>query len=171
MSDRARAFDLWTVPLLLGWALFFLVGLFPGFVFHQVRDLAWVTTQRAWVNSPHVITLAMAGYFGWFVRQRCAESELRQGDAVLRGVYAAIIGVVAFFDYPLDLVLVMPYRLDAATRYLVYAGALGKLVAWGYLYVVVLRYYAMGHFDAFAGLLPRRDASQECPSPDSHEAR
>jgi len=166
LSDKDRGFDLWTAPLLLGWALFFLMGMFPGFVFYQVREAAWVTTQAAWINSPQIITLAMAGYFGWFVSRRCAEAGLERRDAAMRGVYAGLLSVVAFFDYPLDLVLAMPYRLDAATRHLVYAGAAGKLAAWGYLYVVVLRYYAMGHFDAFTGLLPRRTEPHERPSPD-----
>ena len=166
MSDSDRGFDLWTLPLLLGWAVFFVMGMFPEFVFYTVRDAAWVTTQRAWINSPHVLTIAMAVYFGRFVSLRCTEAGLDRYESARRGVYATFMGVVAFFGYPLELLLVGPYRLDAWTRCLLYTGAAVKIGVWGYLYIVVLRYYAMGHFDAFAGLLPRRPESAECPSPD-----
>ncbi len=98
MPRRERTFwDLLSLPL---WGAFFAVGLVPEPVFYGLRDLASVTTQRAFVNTSLVITFAFSCYFGLFVYGRCRDRASGHSEAQARGIQGFILGLVAFLEFP-----------------------------------------------------------------------
>ena len=147
------------MPLLILWALFFVMGLFPGEVFALLREMGLVVTQDALVNSPHTITVAFALYMGFFAYRRCEEAGLTVSDAQWRGLLVCVLGLLAFLDVPLYLLLDMPVRLARSDRLLYYLVGPTKLLAWVYLYINVLRYYALGDDRVFAMMFPRAGRS------------
>jgi len=127
------------------WLLFLLIGLVPEVFYISLRTLGGVVTQHALVNSPHVVQLALAGYLGYFVYLRCIDASIDRETAAGKGVQLAVAGLVAFLPtlpetwnshdlqgLLLDLILLGPLYMSVI---------LIKLLAWCYLFLVLLRYY------------------------------
>ena len=143
MSDSSEHTDIWHWLTLWLWGVFFLVGLFPEYVFDWLRILGRVSPHRAMVNSYHVITLSLSAYLYFFSYRRCIEAEASPTEAHGKALQMGIFGLLAFL--PVTQV-VMVYRdiPVAGLQKLVLAVGTAKLAAWIYLYTVLIRYYCMG---------------------------
>jgi len=145
-----REGDLWRAPALALWLLVFLVGLAPEPVFLALRLLAHVTTQDALVNSPFLITIALAAYVGLFALKRCTEVGIPAPQAQDKALQVGIMGLVAFLPFH------FPSLVDAYVNPLVpnpavvYGTGAAKMVVWCYLLSLFIRYYAFGSDAAFA---------------------
>lgn len=154
MTNQDTSPDVWALPVVVLWAFFFIVGLFPQMVFLLLREAAWVQSQNALVNSPALITLGLASYLGWFAYQRCIETGMKPIDAQGRGLYVAVLGSIAFWGFPFEFFFHMPALLGWTDRAVTYLFGFAKIAAWIYLYAAVLRYHAYGNTQVFAHLLP-----------------
>ena len=141
------------MPIVLLWCLFFAVGLDPDVTFQFLRDAGRVVSQRALVNSPHLITLGLAGYLAWHVFTRCREAGLTVADAQARALQTAVLGLAAFLNFPLN------HFLNAATlptmdqRLLLWSVGMVKYVVWLYLLFTVIRFHLFGRVSAFTGMV------------------
>ena len=170
MSNKSRSIDLWSLPLLFLWAFFLVAGLFPSAVYMLLREGGGVVTQNAMINSPHLLSLIFAGYVGLFAFHRCCDAGLAPVDAWPRGLFVFVVGMVAFLDFPFRVLLTLPDYLSVLDRTIIQGAAVFKLLAWGYLYSMVLRYYAVGNNRVFADLFPfasqkPRTRPQDSPTP------
>lgn len=148
---KAR-WDIWTLPTYLLWLVFFVIGFDPELAYDYARETGFVVSQNALVNSPHVVTLALAGYFGYFAFQRGLEAGLRKADAQTQGLQFAILGLVAFLAFsPFQL---MSYAEIPVAKYRFIVLLVGgtKLFIWFLLLGVIARYYLLGHVHVFATL-------------------
>ncbi|MEX2015365.1 MAG: hypothetical protein WD873_01925 [Candidatus Hydrogenedentales bacterium] len=151
---------LWDFPVLLLWSAFFAIGLVPEPVFYLLRDFANVSRFSAFVNSSFIITLGFAGYFGFFVLNRCREGGLSDSDAYPRAVQAFVLGLLAFLEIPtyggmtgtpslIQLLGRLNEIPDTYLRNVVILTGMCKLTAWLYLFSTVVRYYVLGQRDIF----------------------
>ena len=152
LSGRPRT-DAWRVPALGLWLVFFAVGLVPEWVFHGLRTVGAVATQRALVNSPYFITVAFAVYLGAFTFARCRAAGLPEANARGNALQSALLALVAFLPFPLQLFQDAMNIPVADLRRLVYVVGSTKLVAWAYLLSLLIRYYMFGHSRVFAHML------------------
>ena len=177
MSDTPRNRDLWRVPTLALWIVFFLIGLAPEQAYLWLRDLAGVLPQRALVNSYHLVTLALAGYVGLFCHYRCLGAGLSPREAQDRGLQLTVVGLVAFLAVDFRLLLVAHTDPIFQYRLATYFIGVSKLVAWWSLLALFIRYYTFGDDHVFAGIPslfpstrrnkdtgPRPASSDETPS-------
>jgi len=134
------------------WAVFFLVGLAPEWVFFTLRDLGTVSILTAMVNSPHLITLAFSAFLGLFAYHRCLDVGFSGMDAKGRALQFVILGLMAFLNFPLMQVTRISDIPIPNLRVVVIVVALAKTSAWFYLFIVVMRYSLFGHPRAFAAL-------------------
>ena len=158
MPRPERTFwDLLSLPL---WGAFFAVGLVPEPVFYALRDVASVTTQRAFVNTSLVITFAFACYYGLFVYGRCRDRASSHPEAQARGIQSFMLGLVAFLEFPsrggnfevrtlLELVLRVQEMPDLTLKAILLAVGALKLTCWFYLLMLVWRYHALGNRAVF----------------------
>jgi len=141
------------VPIVLLWCLFFAVGLDPERTFLYLREAGHVVSQRALVNSPHLITLALAGFMAAHVYARCREAGLSFADAQARALQTAVLGLAAFLNFPLV------HFLNAGTlptmdqRLLLWSVGMVKYVVWLYLLFTVIRFHLFGRVSAFTGMV------------------
>jgi len=161
------------------WLLFFFIGLYPHLCFDLLRALGQVTTPRALVNSPYVLTLAQAAFLGWFVFHRCREAGLDAVEARGKGLQAAIVSLAAFLPIELNRALA---RSDAALvelQRIYYLVAVVKCLAWLYLFSIPLRYYFVNGYEVFVAMRSffpsvhrqrRRDRQSEPPRREQEEA-
>ena len=159
MSDKRR--NVWDLLTLGLWSCFFAIGLVPELAFYAFRELAAVPSYVALVNSSAVITIALTAYLAFFANRRCKESGLDNAASHGKALEIAVLGLVAFLEIPAKgsafeartlLEIVLDFR-SLPGRYLqtvVLFVGLSKLVAWLYLYSLVLRYHAFGARDVFA---------------------
>ncbi len=149
---KAR-WDLWTLPAYLLWLLFFVIGFDPELAYEFAREIGFVVSQNALVNSNHVVTLALAGYFGFFTYQRCIEAGLRKPDAQTQGLQFAILGLIAFLAFsPFQLIGYAEIPV-AKLRFIVLLVGGTKLFMWLLLLGVIARYYLLGHVHVFASMV------------------
>jgi hypothetical protein len=183
MKQRRRYWDLWTLPTLLLWCVFFLLAVEPRFTFWLIRDAANVLTQRAVVNSAWALSIAFAGYFTFFAYRACRNAGLYAYHAETRAVQCGILALVGFqpngFESLLGPMTPTPTRVEtvrqlslwlldvaSAAHPLLLLTYLAKLLAWAYLFSLIWRYYALGNRRVFAtmtcvfpsGAPPREDA-------------
>ena len=161
MKQSEKPVNLWSLPLLIAWGLFFVVGLCPRAAFELLRNVAWVAPQQALVNSSSAISIALAYYLGAFAYGRCREAGLTPGEAWARGVVVGILGLAAFLDFPIASLMARPEHLGKIGLFLLYAKGFGKLLSWACLYVAVLRYYALGDDLVFVRMLPPSEGDME----------
>ncbi len=152
MTYSSNRRDLWRYPTLLLWFVFFFVGLAPQPVFLLLRQVGAVLPQYALVNSPYLITLGLAAYVALFTLHRCEENGLSRFLAQDKALQLGIIALIAFLPVDLE-VLAMAHTYPLMqNRFLLYLAGAGKLVAWWYLFSLMLRYYVFRLDDVFANV-------------------
>ena len=139
MDRPQNTLDLWRIPILVLWAAFFAVGLYPEWVFDHARELGQVAAQRALINSAWLITLSWAGYLGWFTLTRCREAGDSPSAASAKGVQVLLLGLTAFMPLRLENIAEVQYIPVPAYRWIVYGTVGAKCVAWLYLALTMLR--------------------------------
>ncbi len=159
MNDERR--NVWDILTLGLWSCFFAVGLVPELAFYSFREFATVPSYVALVNSSAVITIALTAYLAFFSNRRCKESGLSPVASHGKALEIAVLGLVAFLEIPAKgsafeartlFEIVLDFR-SLPGRYLqsvVLFVGLSKLLAWLYLYSMVLRYHAFGQRNVFA---------------------
>lgn len=153
MENPKVRWDLWTLPAYLLWLVFFLIGFDPEMAYEFAREVGFVVSQNALVNSPHIVTLSLAGYFGYFAYSRCLESGLSRADAQTQGLQFSILGLIAFLAFsPFQLISYAEIPV-AKLRFIVLLVGGTKLFMWFLLLGVVARYYLLGHVNVFASMV------------------
>lgn len=167
MSRTNAPLDVWALPAYLLWLVFFLAGFDPQLTYTLAREAGLVVSQTALVNSPHLVTLALAGYLGVFAYQRCRDVGMEDPDAKARGVQFAILGLIAFLEFsPFELLRLAEFP-GMQNRLIVMFVLGAKLFTWLLLLAVVARYYLLGHVHVFANMVSafpstyRSDGSDE----------
>lgn len=152
--------DLWTLPAYLLWLVFFLIGFDPEMAYGFAREIGFVVSQNALVNSAHIVTLSLAGYFGYFAYNRCLESGLSKPDAQTQGLQFSILGLIAFLAFsPFQLISYAEIPV-AKLRFIVLLVGGTKLFMWFLLLGVVARYYLLGHVNVFASMVSAFPSTQ-----------
>ncbi len=141
------------MPIVLLWCLFFAIGLDPEATYQFLREAGRVVSQRALVNSPHLITLGLAGYLAWHVFSSCREAGLGFADAQARALQTAVLGLAAFLNFPLTHFLNAGTLLSMDQKLLLWSVGLVKYVVWLYLLLTVIRFHLFGRVSAFTGMV------------------
>lgn len=151
MTPNPTPRDVWRWPAVVLWLVFFLLGLWPEFTFETLRWAGYVFTQNAIINSYNFITWSLTAFFGYFIYHRCVEAGLPPLEALGKAIQLGVLGFVAFIDLPIEQINHIRYASD---RVLV-MGTVGlKLLVWGYLFVLLVRYYWRGDPRVIARALP-----------------
>ncbi len=164
---RVSRWDLLTLGL---WSIFFLVGLVPDLAYYLLREWAFVSPRTAVVNTPAIVTFTFSAYFAFFVLRRCRESGLTEVGAQGRAIQAGLLGIVAFLYLPSTggasatgsapheartiLELLVNYRdisVPLLKWYVLFIGW-SKLLAWWYLFTLIVRYHVFGNRAVFAAM-------------------
>ncbi|HRK36092.1 MAG TPA: hypothetical protein PLJ47_15955, partial [Candidatus Hydrogenedentes bacterium] len=170
LSQTNSHWDLWTLPAYMLWLVFFLVGFDPELLFFVAREAGMVATQSAMVNSPHVITIALAGYLGYFAYQRCLDVPIESADAKARGLQFAILGLIAFLAFsPFQMLSIGDIPVRQYRMIILFVGGT-KLVTWFLLLGVIARYYLLGHAYVFAGMVSVFPSTYENAEPEKNDA-
>ena len=124
-----------------------MVGLFPEVAFLWLREAGYVVTMRAMINSHWFITLACAGFMGWFTFKRCVECNDYPDVAFGKSVQIMVLSIAAFLPMGIEKVFLYFYYIpDPFYRYLILSVLSVKALAWLYLAILILRYYLVsGH--------------------------
>lgn len=168
VTDSQARPDPWRFAAFPLWIVFFAMGLMPEPVYILLRELAGVTTQRAWVNSPVAITVSFAGFMAWFTFHQCRLAGLSPAEIRGNALQIGVLGLVAFLALPQSAFALPELGLwtlvfhadsipDPYLRKVVYMAAITKFGAWLYLFSLVFRYGILGNDRAFAtirGLFP-----------------
>ena len=174
MGEARR--DIWDLFTLGAWFVFFSIGLAPELAFYGIRAAAQVRTSTALVNSSAVITLGFAAYVALFAFRRCRDTGLTRYLAQGKALEVGLIALVAFLELPArgsifqsrTLVMVLLSLNEIPDRYLqavvLFVGA-SKLLAWSYLFSLMIRYHAFGNRRVFAEV-PSLFPSMHHPPPD-----
>jgi hypothetical protein len=144
LHKNTTSWDWWLPPTLVLWALFFVVGMFPGLFFLLIRTQAGVLRHEALVNTPYAVTLLLAGYIGFFVLMRCLDAGISTSGAQSRAIFAGVLAFIAFLDVPWLTFVSGTVYLDGADWLFLGFSMLLKVTAWLYLYAVVLLTYFSG---------------------------
>ena len=148
MPDSQPQFDPWRGPILLLWTLFFAIGLAPEWCFDYLRYIGKVTTPNALVNSHHLITLALAAYLGLFTYLRSIEANIEPVQAHGKALQVIILALIAFL--PVTRIVVQYNNIPVQSlRNVVIGVTLTKMLAWLYLYTVIIRYYFIDQYRVF----------------------
>ena len=143
------------------WSFFFIIGLAPEWFFHGFRTLSGVTAQHAVINSSGLITVGFSAYFAFFVARQCRQGGLSDSDAQGKAIHVGIIAMIAFLELPsrsaifgtqtLVYLMVQSSQIDDAylRNVLLLVGSL-KLVAWLYLFSLIIRFHLMGRRHTFS---------------------
>lgn len=132
--------------------MFFSIGLIPDNVYTSLRMWANVPTQRAMVNSPYMLMLALVAYISIFTWGRCREGGLGPAETGEKVVHVLIIALAAFLPFPVVSLLDIRHIPDAETRYAVIGIASGKALAWFYLWFMIVRYYTYARHAVFINM-------------------
>lgn len=174
-DDRPDLWDLFTLGL---WFVFFLAGLVPELAFYAIREWAAVTPYTALVNSSAVITLAFAAYLSFFAFRRCRQAGVSLALAQGKALEVGLIALVAFIEVPakgsafqsrtlLGVLADIQELPDGYLQMVVFFVGATKIVAWAYLFSLVIRYHAFGNRAIFAqipSMLPSMHAAEHNPS-------
>ncbi len=154
LSESPGKWDSWAIPNLALWGVFFVIGLDPERVFWALRLASNVVIQDAWANSPIPITLALAGYLAFFTYQRCLEAGASPRGARARAAQVAALGLAAFFWVSPSTMVHWLYEIPVRSlRLAVYPVLAAKVLAWLYLYSLVLRHVGLGNHEVFARIV------------------
>ena len=182
MGEPEGRFDVWRLPTFGLWLVFFGVGLVPEVVYERLRTAGTVVTWHALTNSPYFITVALAGYMAVFTFNRCRDVDLPDFIAYGNALQNAIVAVVAFLPFPLELLLEAADIHDLDARRFIYGVGSAKIVTWLYLLTLIGRYYLLGNARVFArifsifpsvhrGRLPDRVGPPKMPVAESNRRR
>lgn len=151
MNETVTTRDPWRAAAFGLWELFFLVGLLPEPTFRLLRDVGSVLPQRAMINSPYAITIALAGFVALFAYNQCRGHGLSRGEAGDKSLQYAVVALVAFLPVDFIGVLNVVGNELVQNRSTIYVSTAAKSVAWLYLMVLICRYY-LGHDSAFVSM-------------------
>jgi hypothetical protein len=151
------------------WVVFLLLGLFCEHTFRIVRELGQVSRLNDLVGNPIMVTLSWAAFVGFFFAARCRDSGLPPFDARVRGLEAAILGVAAFFPFPLEALFFLGRIPMVSTQVSVVAIAVVKLAAFSYLFYLLARYYLGGDSQHFMPGFVHESQEPEEETPSSEE--
>jgi len=172
LPDHRR--DVWDALTLGLWIPFFLIGLVPELAFYAFREFAKVPPYTALVNSSAVITLGFTAYLGFFAYRRCLDACVTRYIAQGKALEVGLVALVAFLDMPAKgftfeartILAVLLEFGQIPDRYLqmvvLFVGA-SKLLAWLFLFSLVVRYHAFGNRRVFAqvpSLFPSMHAAE-----------
>ncbi len=149
MTEEKQTIDAWALGSLWFWLIIFVMGLFPELVFERLREMSYVVTQRALINSYWFIPLACSGFLGWFTFSRCIEGEEAVDIALGKSVQIVILALTAFLPLRMERAL---FYFDIPIpfyRYLILSVVALKGLAWFYLIHLLLRYYLVSGHSAF----------------------
>jgi len=151
VNETVGSKDPWRAAAFGLWELFFLVGLLPEPTFRLLRDVGAVLPQRAMINSPYAITIALAGYIAVFAYNQCRRHGLSHGEAADKSLQYTVVALVAFL--PVDFVGVLNVVGNELiqNRATIYISTAAKSVAWLYLMILMCKYY-LGNESAFVGM-------------------
>lgn len=161
MPDTPQNTAWWRGVTFALWLAFFAIGLVPELVYSGLREAGNVPTQRALVNSPLALTVALSIYLALFVYRRCSESGMPPAAAQLRSFQVGVLGLAAFLGMPhrgataetVSLVqALIAYRLvpDPASRAALLIAGITKVGLWWYLLTLTMRYYVFDDPGVFA---------------------
>ncbi len=151
MSTQLTRRDPWRWPALLLWFIFFLIGLWPEQSFSVMRTAGYVFSQNAIVNSYHFITWCLVGFIVHFTYHRCLDSRFPPLEALGKSIQLGVVAFVAFVDLPVKLIPDIRHTLDQS---IVIGMVMTKLLAWLYLYTLMVRYYWRRQSNIIAYSLP-----------------
>lgn len=100
MSQSNISFNIWTLPTLALWLVFFIVGLLPESAYWAARVAGGVVTQNAIINSPSLVTLFLALYLAFFAHRRCLDAGVSRENALARAIQVGILALIAFLPTP-----------------------------------------------------------------------
>lgn len=150
LNDQADPY--WRLPAYLLWLFLFAMGFAPEETFYALRAWGGVVTQRALVNSPHLITVGFAAFLGFFTYFRAREAGCDQHIARGKATQMACIGLVAFADVPVAFLLQLDELRMAFHRNLLLGLTGVKFVAWTYALAVLFRYYFLSGPAVYANM-------------------
>ncbi|MDQ1255890.1 MAG: hypothetical protein QG656_484 [Candidatus Hydrogenedentes bacterium] len=153
MGGGNERFDWWRLPTSILWLVFFAAGLAPDVVYEVLRECGGVVTQRAMVNSPHAVMIALAMFIGVFTYQKCRDAGLSDTSSWGNGLQLFIVALFAFLPFPFILFLRGDQILVPNYRWLLYAIGSAKLAAWLYLLGLMLRYCLSGDLGVFGRMV------------------
>lgn len=169
MTEEKNRIDLWTLGTVPLWLLIFLMGLFPETVFAVLREMGYVVTMRAIINSHWFITMACATYLGWFTFNRCMECNDRVDIAFGKSVQIVILGITAFLPIRLEQIAMYMDIPIPFYRYLVLSVVSVKGLAWLFLLHLLLRYYLLSGHRVFKNM-PLMFPSALFPTEEQNES-
>jgi hypothetical protein len=150
VTDQQPEKDGWWLPALALWMFMFLIGLVPEPLFYLLRDAGDVVSQRALVNSPYLITLALSFYIAIFAFGACRRAGLTILQAQDRALQIGIVALIAFLPIDLNTILEAHSNPLLRARFALYLAAFVKIAAWWYLLTLFIRYYGLNAEDVFA---------------------
>lgn len=159
MAEERR--DFWDLLTLGLWTVFFALGLVPELAFFVLRELGAVPSHTALVNSSAVLTLGLTTYLALFAYRRCRESGFGSTGSQGKSLEVAMLSLVAFLEIPakgfafesrtlLGILLEVGELPGLYLQAVVLFVGACKILAWFYLYSLVLRYHAFGNRQVFA---------------------
>lgn len=169
--------DYWTMCL---WSTIFAMGLVPEFAFHGMRMIGGVASRNALVNSSAVLTLGLSVYLAFFVVRQCRAAGMEPADANGRGIQVALWAMIAFLELPTRSAVFGTHTLlgimfnsgalpTAELRTVIWIVGCAKLLAWGYLYSLLIQFHIFGNRDVFNGMhlfIFRQPKPEEAANPD-----
>jgi hypothetical protein len=167
--------DVWDLLTLAFWFAFFAIGLAPELFFAAIRNAAGVAPYTALVNSSAVITVGFSVYLALFAYRRCRAAALTPYLAQGKALEVALVALVAFLELPamsatlqtrrtlLALLLDLNALHDGYLQSVIIFVSASKLLAWAYLFSLVVRYHAFGNRAVFT-LVPSMFPSMNRPA-------
>lgn len=153
--------DVWDLLTLAFWIAFFTIGLAPELFFSLFRHVGGVSSYSALVNSSAIITVTFSLYLALFAYRRCRFAGLTPYLSQGKALEVALLALVAFLELPalrsslqgrrtlLALVLDLGAVEDRYLQGVILFVTASKLLAWIYLFSLVLRYHAFGNRTVF----------------------
>ncbi len=141
VTDNNHIPNVWDSLAVFLWWLILLAGFLPEIFFSMLRELGHVSTHQAFTNTPWFITFSCAGFLGWFTYERCREAGDQDDVAFGKGVQTCILAFAAFLPLQLEQTPVYLHIPIPFYRNLILGMVTVKVLTWGYLVQLILRYY------------------------------
>ncbi len=143
----------WSAGMVILWTIFFAIAFLPSLTMFVIRVWAGIFYAESLLYSPYVMTFVCSLYLHVFVEKRCRENGLDRTESWVRGFYAFVLGLIAFLDFPVTALLSLSDFIALNDRLVIYGAFPIKLLAWLYLYFLMLRYYLLGNTRVFAEMI------------------